>query len=53
MYAIYDPMYQSSCYIGTYVSTSAYFITCKDVHCKTIYYKKLHFPKNRIFIKLN
>jgi len=51
-YAIYDPVYKSSCYIGTYDSTSAYFVTFINVHLGSIFYKKLHFPINRIFIKL-
>jgi hypothetical protein len=53
MYAIYDPLYQSSCYIGTYESTSYHFVTFKDVHFGKIFYKKLHFPKERIFIKIS
>jgi hypothetical protein len=51
-YAIYDPVYKSSCYIGTYDSTSYYFVTFTNVHLGSIFYKKMHFPTNRIFIKL-
>ena len=51
-YAIYDPVYKSSCYIGIYDSSSAYFVTFIHVHFGSVFYKKLHFPNNRIFIKL-
>ena len=44
-YAIYDPIYKSSCYIGTYDSSSYYFVTFVNVHFGTIFYKKLHFLK--------